>query len=114
MVAITATDPRLTPTTSHRIQLCIYMNPLRHVRCYYCLLWLALCFSVTSSIVPFMATSSMSFTYSVVLLIPPRTSCLQVESRAAVVFRNSLLALSMQADSFFSIFQRDSFGILAF
>ncbi|MDQ3852722.1 MAG: hypothetical protein M3299_07810 [Thermoproteota archaeon] len=45
---------------------------LRPVRYYYYLIWLALCFSVTSSIASVMATSAMSLTYLTVLLMSYR------------------------------------------
>jgi hypothetical protein len=77
MVAITATAPRLTPTTTHRIQPGIYGS---FNACQILLLVLlspargAVRFSVTSSIVSFRAISAMSLAYPAVLLMYSRDS----------------------------------------
>lgn len=82
MVAITATAPRLTPTTTHRIQPGIYgsFNACQILLLLLLLLKLlspargAVRFSVTSSIVSFRAISAMPLAYPAVLLRYSRDS----------------------------------------
>jgi hypothetical protein len=100
MVAITATAPRLTPTTSHRIQLCIYgsfkacqilllspaVGTVLFCHFIYCPVHANLC-----NVVYILGCTSNA----------SRTRYLQVESPAAVAFQHSLPTRSVQAGSFF-------------